>query len=175
MAVNLALGGAAGVTASTACYPLDTLRRNLQMEGCNYIGTIDCLKHILRQVVHNAAGALLYCSNVSLMMRVLWLTFCGLFYSALVNSCWPYTHFHSLGYLGIGLLIVWLVSVWELIYKHKIIASEFQTCSGIVAPSINRCYCKCIPNLLADWRRTMCIIGLHWWTCFNQTMYQALG
>ena len=33
---NLFMGGAAGTMAATACYPLDTIRRRMQMKGITY-------------------------------------------------------------------------------------------------------------------------------------------
>jgi len=42
----LGLGAGAGLFAQSVCYPLDTVRRNMQMPGNNYNGTIDCIAKI---------------------------------------------------------------------------------------------------------------------------------
>lgn len=39
-AANLLMGGAAGTLAATACYPLDTIRRRMQMRGVMYQGQV---------------------------------------------------------------------------------------------------------------------------------------
>lgn len=45
---NLVLGGAAGTVAATVCYPLDTVRRRMQMKGVTYNGMGDALVTIAR-------------------------------------------------------------------------------------------------------------------------------
>lgn len=37
---NLVMGGAAGTIAATVCYPLDTIRRRMQMKGTMYSGQV---------------------------------------------------------------------------------------------------------------------------------------
>jgi solute carrier family 25 phosphate transporter 23/24/25/41 len=51
---NLALGGAAGTVAATVCYPLDTIRRRMQMKGRMYAGQADAFRTIWR--TEGAAG-----------------------------------------------------------------------------------------------------------------------
>ena len=46
----MAMGGAAGTLASSVCYPLDTIRRRMQMVGRTYNGQIDAFVTIWRQV-----------------------------------------------------------------------------------------------------------------------------
>lgn len=43
---NLGVGSATGLFAATMCYPLDTVRRRMQMKGNNYTGVIDALAKI---------------------------------------------------------------------------------------------------------------------------------
>ena len=43
---NLFVGGLAGTLAATACYPLDTVRRRMQMKGVIYKSQIDAMKTI---------------------------------------------------------------------------------------------------------------------------------
>lgn len=45
----LALGAGAGLTAQTFCYPLDTIRRSMQLRGQNYNGVVDCVQQIWRK------------------------------------------------------------------------------------------------------------------------------
>ncbi|KAK9832837.1 hypothetical protein WJX81_005482 [Elliptochloris bilobata] len=45
---NLGLGAAAGTLASTVCYPLDTIRRRMQMRGRTYAGQADAFRTIWR-------------------------------------------------------------------------------------------------------------------------------
>jgi len=45
---NLLMGGAAGTFAATVCYPLDTVRRRMQMKGTMYTGQLDALRTIWR-------------------------------------------------------------------------------------------------------------------------------
>lgn len=47
-ATNLGLGGLAGTIAATACYPLDTIRRRMQMKGQIYRNQLDAFKTIWR-------------------------------------------------------------------------------------------------------------------------------
>lgn len=49
-AANLVLGGTAGFTAATICYPLDTIRRRMQMAGHMYNGQLDAFRKIWQQV-----------------------------------------------------------------------------------------------------------------------------
>ena len=37
---NLGIGAVSGTVAATACYPLDTIRRRMQMQGVMYTGQI---------------------------------------------------------------------------------------------------------------------------------------
>ena len=39
---NLLMGGAAGTVAATVCYPLDTIRRRMQMKGQMYSSQASC-------------------------------------------------------------------------------------------------------------------------------------
>ena len=43
---NLVLGGVAGTLAATVCYPLDTIRRRMQLKGRTYSGMGDALGKI---------------------------------------------------------------------------------------------------------------------------------
>uniref|UniRef100_A0A6T8GPB6 Mitochondrial carrier protein n=1 Tax=Hemiselmis andersenii TaxID=464988 RepID=A0A6T8GPB6_HEMAN len=45
---SLCMGGSAGIIAQTACYPLDTVRRRMQMKGKNYTSTINAIVTISR-------------------------------------------------------------------------------------------------------------------------------
>lgn len=45
---NLVLGGLAGTFAASACYPLDTVRRRMQMKGKTYASMGDALTTIWR-------------------------------------------------------------------------------------------------------------------------------
>lgn len=47
---NLALGGVTGTVAATVCYPLDTVRRRMQMKGKTYNGQIDAMRSIMQKV-----------------------------------------------------------------------------------------------------------------------------
>jgi solute carrier family 25 phosphate transporter 23/24/25/41 len=47
--VNLLLGAATGSFAASCCYPLDTVRRRMQMKGEMYSGQLDALKTIWRR------------------------------------------------------------------------------------------------------------------------------
>jgi solute carrier family 25 phosphate transporter 23/24/25/41 len=46
---NLALGGTSGFTAASICYPLDTIRRRMQMAGHMYDGQLDAFRKIWEQ------------------------------------------------------------------------------------------------------------------------------
>ena len=52
--ITLSLGALAGLTAQTFCFPLDTVRRRMQMEGTAYKSTFDAFRTILR--VEGARG-----------------------------------------------------------------------------------------------------------------------
>ena len=45
---NLMLGGASGTLAATVCYPLDTIRRRMQMRGKVYNSQLDAFGTIWR-------------------------------------------------------------------------------------------------------------------------------
>jgi solute carrier family 25 phosphate transporter 23/24/25/41 len=45
---NLAIGGASGTFSATVCYPLDTIRRRMQMKGKTYNGMADAMTTIMR-------------------------------------------------------------------------------------------------------------------------------
>ncbi len=47
-ASNLVLGGVSGTFAASACYPLDTVRRRMQMKGRTYANMFDALATIGR-------------------------------------------------------------------------------------------------------------------------------
>jgi solute carrier family 25 (mitochondrial phosphate transporter), member 23/24/25/41 len=47
---NLLLGAATGTVAATVCYPLDTVRRRMQMKGKTYNGQIHAMTQIWAQV-----------------------------------------------------------------------------------------------------------------------------
>lgn len=40
---NMAIGAGTGTFAATVCYPLDTVRRRMQMSGSNYTSSFDCI------------------------------------------------------------------------------------------------------------------------------------
>uniref|UniRef100_A0A7S3UGU9 Mitochondrial carrier protein n=1 Tax=Picocystis salinarum TaxID=88271 RepID=A0A7S3UGU9_9CHLO len=46
---NIGIGAMAGTLASTVCYPLDTVRRRMQMPGQTYSGQADALVQIFRK------------------------------------------------------------------------------------------------------------------------------
>ena len=45
---NLVVGGASGTFSATVCYPLDTIRRRMQMKGKTYNGMLDAMTTIAR-------------------------------------------------------------------------------------------------------------------------------
>jgi solute carrier family 25 phosphate transporter 23/24/25/41 len=45
---NLVVGGASGTFSATVCYPLDTIRRRMQMKGKTYNGMLDAIRTIGR-------------------------------------------------------------------------------------------------------------------------------
>mmetsp|Transcript_14467 Transcript_14467/g.17541 ORF Transcript_14467/g.17541 Transcript_14467/m.17541 type:complete len:359 (-) Transcript_14467:494-1570(-) len=45
---NMGVGAATGTFAATVCYPLDTVRRRMQMKGDMYKGSIDCITTMAR-------------------------------------------------------------------------------------------------------------------------------
>ncbi|CAG9466682.1 unnamed protein product [Pedinophyceae sp. YPF-701] len=47
--LDLSIGAAAGSVAGTVCYPLDTIRRRMQMKDCSYSGQADAFVTIWRQ------------------------------------------------------------------------------------------------------------------------------
>ena len=47
---NLGLGAASGLLAASVCFPLDTVRRQMQMRTCMYQGQVDAMACIWRSV-----------------------------------------------------------------------------------------------------------------------------
>ncbi len=47
---NMAMGATAGTLAASVCYPLDTIRRRMQMVGRVYGGQLDAFATIWREV-----------------------------------------------------------------------------------------------------------------------------
>ena len=47
---NLGLGAASGLLAASVCFPLDTVRRQMQMRTCMYQGQADAMACIWRSV-----------------------------------------------------------------------------------------------------------------------------
>ena len=45
---NLGMGAMSGLWAQTICYPLDTVRRRMQLKGKTYNSTLDAFKTIIR-------------------------------------------------------------------------------------------------------------------------------
>uniref|UniRef100_A0A7S3QT57 Uncharacterized protein n=1 Tax=Dunaliella tertiolecta TaxID=3047 RepID=A0A7S3QT57_DUNTE len=43
---NFVMGASSGTLAATVCYPLDTVRRRMQMKGTTYTGQLDAFKKI---------------------------------------------------------------------------------------------------------------------------------
>jgi len=43
---NILIGAASGTFAATACYPLDTIRRRMQMPGITYKNQLDAFRTI---------------------------------------------------------------------------------------------------------------------------------
>ena len=48
--LNLALGGMTGTVAATICYPLDTVRRRMQMKGTEYKSQVHAMTTIFAKV-----------------------------------------------------------------------------------------------------------------------------
>lgn len=42
------MGGCSGTLAASVCYPLDTIRRRMQMKGRAYAGQVDAVRTIAR-------------------------------------------------------------------------------------------------------------------------------
>jgi hypothetical protein len=49
---HLGLGAASGLLASSICFPLDTVRRQMQMRACTYTSQIDAISTIWRTVTN---------------------------------------------------------------------------------------------------------------------------
>ena len=47
---TLGLGAASGLVASSICFPLDTVRRQMQMRTCAYTSQWDAMSSVLRKV-----------------------------------------------------------------------------------------------------------------------------
>lgn len=50
---NLGLGAASGLLASSVCFPLDTIRRQMQMRACAYTSQWHAMSSVWRQVLRS--------------------------------------------------------------------------------------------------------------------------
>mmetsp|Transcript_30550 Transcript_30550/g.58845 ORF Transcript_30550/g.58845 Transcript_30550/m.58845 type:complete len:343 (+) Transcript_30550:191-1219(+) len=51
---NMGVGASTGLFAASICYPMDTIRRRMQMRGTNYSSTINCFTTIVSQEGYRA-------------------------------------------------------------------------------------------------------------------------
>lgn len=47
LAIKMVIAAVSGMGAATFCHPLDTIRVQMQTEGAEFTGALDCAKHIL--------------------------------------------------------------------------------------------------------------------------------